>query len=185
LRLPQPEDDPSNNPLLSYYMNVATVLELRHESGEVPNCELSNVRLLRVKLQLQHIPNIPPPAPAPVPPVPFRIGCILKLEFPLHNYPGHWCKVYKRIRMEDPTDKKNKRKVHDWKIKVIQLDGAQSWDYLVVRRLPCKLDHVEQHIQDNLGIQFNKRIIPSIILHLFWDIKISDNRRAEDITVFS
>ena len=31
LRLPQPEDNPSNNPLLAYYMNVATVLELRHE----------------------------------------------------------------------------------------------------------------------------------------------------------
>ncbi len=74
--------------------------------------------------------------------------------------------------MEDLNDKKNKRKVHDWKIKVIQLDGAQSWDYLVVRRLPCPLEHVEQHIQDNLGIQFNKQIIPRILLDPFSDIRL-------------
>lgn len=87
--------------------------------------------------------------------------------------------------MEDPNDKKNKKKVHDWKVKVTQLDGAQSWDYMVVRRLPCPLENIEQHIQDNLGIQFNKRIIPSIILHLFWDIKVLRKKQIEEITIFS
>jgi hypothetical protein len=116
------------------------------------------------------VPIIPTAPLIPTPPVPFKMGCILQMDFELRHYPRHRCRVYKRIRWEDETTKK--RKVHDWKIKVIQ-----SWDYLVVRPLPCALSTVEEHIQEHLGIQFNKRIIPAIILHIFWDVK--------DITVFS
>ena len=128
-----------------------------------------------MKLQHQTVPVVPTPPPAPAPPVPFKMGCILQMDFELRHYPRHRCRVYKRIRWEDETTKT--RKVYDWKIEVIQKDGAQSSDYLVVRWLPCALSAVEEHIQEHVGIQFNKRIIPAIILHIFWDVK--------DITVFS
>ena len=54
------------------------------------------------------------------------MGCIVKKEFYLEDnrvnrglgYRQHLCKVYRRIRWEDPKTKK--RKYKDWKIKVIQ-----------------------------------------------------------------
>ena len=121
------------------------------------------------------MPITPVPYVPADPPVSFKMGCVLQFEFGLKHYPRYRCRVYRRIRWEDETTKK--RKIKDWKIKVIQQDGAESWDYLVVRRLPCPLASVEEHLQNHLGIQLNKRIIPAIILHIFWDIG--------DITVFS
>lgn len=180
LRLPQPEDDPCNNPLLGYYLPLATVVELKRSIEQEPSeaggcrCAVGSVALLRMKLQHESIPLIPVPVSKPAL-VSFKMGCVLQMEFELRHYPRHRCRVYRRIRWEDETTKK--RKVHDWKIKVIQLDGAQSWDYLVVRRLPCPLAAVQEHIQEHLGIQLNKRIMPAIILHIFWDVG--------DITVFS
>jgi hypothetical protein len=78
------------------------------------------------------------------------------------------CRIYKRIRWQDDTQKV---KVKDWKIEVIQLTGAKSSDYLVVRRLPCPVNQIEDLIQNSLGIQFNKRIVPPTILHLFWEVR--------------
>jgi hypothetical protein len=57
LRLPQPEDDPSNNPLLAQYLPLATVIELRPTPDMDPDaaapscrCELGSIGLLRMKL---------------------------------------------------------------------------------------------------------------------------------------
>ena len=72
-----------------------------------------------------------------------KIGCNLRLEFDLQRYPDTLCKVYKRVRWADAT---RARKVEDWKIKVIQKTGAGDWDYLVVKKLPCKLDSVEKDL---------------------------------------
>lgn len=163
-------------------MPLATVIELRPAPDRDADaaaarctCEVSSIELLRMKLQQQTVPVVPIPEPAPTAPVPYKMGCILQMDFELRHYPRHRCRIYKRIRWEDETTKK--RRVHDWKIKVVQQDGAQSSDYLVVRRLPRPLSAIEEHIQEHLSIQFNKRIIPAIILHIFWDVK--------DITVFS
>jgi len=60
--------------------------------------------------------------------------------------------------------------VKDWKIKVLQLEAPQSEDYIVVRRLPCKLSDIEGILQDTLGVQHNKRILPNSILHLYWKV---------------
>jgi hypothetical protein len=60
--------------------------------------------------------------------------------------------------------------VKDWKIKVVQLDGARSEDYIVVRRLPCTLSDLEDIVQKTLEVQHNRRIVPNTILHLFWKI---------------
>ena len=98
------------------------------------------------------------------------IGCNLKLQFLLDRYPNHLCKVYKRYRYQD--QEKKERIVKDWKIKVVQLDGARSEDYIVVRRLPCTLSDIEGILQMTLGVQHNRRIVPNTILHLSW--KISD-----------
>jgi hypothetical protein len=96
------------------------------------------------------------------------IGCNLKAQFALLNYPNHICKIYKRIRW---LNESCKVKVKDWKVEVTQLNGAESSDYLVVRRLPCPINQIEDLIQHSLGIQFNKRIVPPPILHLFWEVR--------------
>ena len=57
------------------------------------------------------------------------------------RYPGHLCKVYKRLRYTDPV--KREGIVKDWKIKVVQLDSPHSEDYIVARRLPCMISDVE------------------------------------------
>lgn len=95
------------------------------------------------------------------------MGCNLKVQFLLDRYPNHLCKVYKRYRYQD---EEKERIVKDWKIKVIQLDGARSEDYIVVRRLPCTPSDVEDILQTTLEVQHNKRIVPNTILHLFWKI---------------
>lgn len=95
------------------------------------------------------------------------MGCNLKLQFLLARYPNHLCKVYKRYRYQD---EEKERIVKDWKIKVVQLDGALSEDYIVVRRLPCTSSDVERILQTTLEVQHNKRIVPNTILHLFWKI---------------
>lgn len=84
LRLPQPEDDPCNNPLLGYYLPLATVIELRRSVDQEPveaggcRCAIGSVTLLRMKLQYESIPMLA--VPVPEPPIiirPFRMGCIL------------------------------------------------------------------------------------------------------------
>jgi hypothetical protein len=95
-------------------------------------------------------------------------GCSQKLEFGLSSYPNHICTVFKRIRYQSSQ---SKVKIKDWKIEVKQLNGARSSDYLVVRRLPCPLNELEELIQNSLGIQYNKRIVPASILHLFWEVR--------------
>ena len=96
------------------------------------------------------------------------MGCNLKVQFLLERYPNHLCKVYKRYRYQD--QEKKERIVKDWKIKVVQRDGARSEDYIVVRRLPCTLSDIEDILQKTLEVQHNRRIVPNTILHLFWKI---------------
>lgn len=79
-----------------------------------------------------------------VPHIPFpehtEIGCNLKLKFMLTN--KLLCKVYRRVRWEDPV--KRNRKYKDWKVKVL-IDARQEvYDYLVVHKLPCKLSQLEK-----------------------------------------
>lgn len=46
-----------------------------------------------------------------------------------------------------------------------------------MRKLPCVIHDLEEHIQNSLHIMFNKRIVPATILHIYWDVR--------DIKVFS
>jgi hypothetical protein len=69
------------------------------------------------------------------------------------------CRVYRRIRWADKT---HTRKYKDWKIKVIQARISDeekdpmkkshlipvepnSWDYIVMHKLPCKLSEIEAY----------------------------------------
>jgi hypothetical protein len=134
------------------------------ETGDV-----STLKLLRLKLDLLWALPMWKNTYAPPEQVPIdRIGCNLKLQFLLQRYPNHLCKVYKRLRYTNPA--KREGIVRDWKIKVLQLDSPHSEDYIVFRRLPCLMAHVEGVIQRTLEVRHNKRIIPSTILHLYWNI---------------
>ena len=48
------------------------------------------------------------------------------------------CKVYRRVRWEDPEKKNSKYK--DWKVKVLINNRQSIYDYVVVHKLPCKLN---------------------------------------------
>ena len=65
-----------------------------------------------------------------------QIGDNMRLKFKLWRYKGYYCKVFRRLRW---ADKDEQRIVRDWKIMVKQKDGAQDKDYLVVKKLPCRL----------------------------------------------
>ena len=71
--------------------------------------------------------------------------------------------MYKRVRFAEPSDQfKNISglKIHDWKIKVIQTSSPHTEDYLVVRKLPCSLDMIEEEITKNLNVVYNARTEP-------------------------
>lgn len=57
------------------------------------------------------------------------------------------CRVYKRVRYENES---RQRRVHDWKIKITQLEEPKSWDYLVVRRLPCEVKKIQKLLKKEL-----------------------------------
>jgi hypothetical protein len=79
-------------------------------------------------------------------------GCVLKKEFRMINYPGHLCKVYRRIRWEDDT---KERRVYDYKIKVRQLIEPFSEDYIVLKRLPCMISQIQEFVHHKLKVFFN------------------------------
>jgi hypothetical protein len=66
------------------------------------------------------------------------MGCILRHRFWFdpEKFPGHECKVYRRVRW---TNKEKKEKYKDWKVKILQHNEPKSMDYLVVHKLPTKL----------------------------------------------
>jgi len=80
-------------------MKVATVLHIHPETSMI-----AEVRLLRMKIEIQKLledkrndvslPEI----------MTCEMGCVLKHEFMLQNYPGHLCKVYRRIRYLDEEE---------------------------------------------------------------------------------
>ena len=102
--------------MLQYYLRLSTLINLQQreskDHGDVPkenpfvqrcNCLVKDVELARIKID-QESRKID------------GVCCNLKLEFDLKKHPGFKCKVYRRIRWEK-DDKK--RKVYDWKIKVM------------------------------------------------------------------
>ena len=115
---------------------------------------------------------------------PFRTekkGSNLRLEFPLKNFPDHICRVFKRYRNESSD---SVGVVRDWVITVEQRytgkDGKTetlSQDQLVIRRIPCALQDLEVCLQNNIGINHNKRTVPKTMLHIFLN--------CIDITVYS
>lgn len=149
---------PEDKVYLSYYFEVATNISLNS------SLNIRDLSLYRVKFTLSQILKLHECHKPDCVEKSFKLGCDKKLEFMLSRHPGHLCKVYKRIRYLDPKTKKTK--VHDWKIKVVQLKEPHSEDYLVLKRLPCRLYEVEEYIQRFLGVRFNKRIIPNSLLHL-------------------
>ena len=143
---------------LTYYFEVATKIILNS------SLNIRDLSLYRVKFtlsQILQIKDVPKPDPTEKS---FKLGCDKKLEFMLNRHSDHLCKVYKRIRFLDPETRKTK--VHDWKIKVVQLKEPHSEDYLVLKRLPCRLEEAQSYINKFLGVRFNKRIIPNSLLHL-------------------
>ena len=88
-----------------------------------------------------------------------KMGCVLKREFYIKDAKNpekvdkdlmFKCRVYRRIRYD--TDDQGQhlaegRKVYDWKVKVMQMQEPFSLDYIVVKRLPCKLKYIESHLQ--------------------------------------
>lgn len=154
---------PEEAAVLKYYLLSGTLLTVDEDTGLI-NC----LKLIRLKVKVGAVhPRPNTYAAAALVPID-GMGCNLKIQFLLDRYPGHLCKVYKRYRYQDPENKE--RIVKDWKIKVVQLDGAKSEDYIVVRRLPCTLSDVEGILQQTLDVQHNRRIVPNTILHLFWKI---------------
>jgi uncharacterized membrane protein len=137
-------------------MKLATVLKLNEEGN------IKEFNLMRMKLELEHInqPIINPAWTGKI--VSNKDGCIELLRFYLKGHQRHLCKIYKRIR--DNEDKT--RKVHDYKIKVVQELEPKTFDYIVLRRLPKSLEKIKGYLQTHLHVKFNKRIVPHPILHL-------------------
>ena len=48
--------------------------------------------------------------------------------------------------------------IRDYLIKVKQKKDLKSWDYIALRKLPCPFDDLEEEINKNLIIRFNKRV---------------------------
>ena len=159
VRLPE---DPA---ILGYYLEAATMMTVSEADGTVDVLKLMRMKVRPLDQAIQSRRNKYTAAQCVLID---KMGCNLKAQFLLHSYPRHLCKVYKRYRYQDPD--KKRRIVKDWKIKVLQLEAPQSEDYIVVRRLPCKLSDIEGILQDTLGVQHNKRILPNSILHLYWKV---------------
>lgn len=140
-------------------MNEAVLLELDEDFDQI-----TTLKFLRMKINLQEAKQ----------PARIQLGKCLRLKFELRNYLTHWCYVYYRKR-EDPENKKVI--VTDWVIEVRQHEEPHSWDCIIIRRIPCPLSQLEEYIQSTLYVEFNKRVIPATILHIYWEVK--------DLTLFS
>ena len=169
LRLPLQPDGREDPVQLGHYLRLATLIELDPED----HSQIVHLELIRLKFSIGNF-EVREQEYKRCPERGYKLGCLLKLKFLLRRYPYHLCKVYKRIRYQDDS---KQVKVHDWKVKVIQLVEPHAEDYLVVRKMPCPLSHVEEEIQANLAVRFNNRVNPNPILYLCWKVK--------DISVYS
>ena len=163
--------------MLSYYMRLAVRMKQNKS-----DCSLKLLELLRLKVKLQNEVN---PIPvAPVDPYIFKdhteIGCNRKLAFYLKSNrinklgEGYLCRVYRRVRWLDSTQKK---KYKDWKIKVIQENEPKSMDYLVIHKLPCKLSQLEAYLQaDTLKVELEHKCTPKSIKYIELYIQYAHQR---------
>ena len=85
---------------LKNYIHDATYLEVNRG-------RLIKIKLMRIKFKYEK--EILPPGPFP----PRTPGRHLVMEFELHRYPMHWCRVFKRIRVDPDIPK---LLVKDWEI---------------------------------------------------------------------
>ena len=112
-----PGDQHGQGVLLKQYLDNAIVLKVDEGS-----CTVSELKLLRLKLRPGPLIGVSN-ADGATEVVPFRrpsqIGCNLRHEFMLREEQGLWCKIYRRVRWEDGSQR---RKYKDWKIKVVQLN---------------------------------------------------------------
>jgi predicted phosphatase len=135
---------------------------------------------MRMKMDLEKIRN---PFALPISPgkvVSNKIGCNELMRFHLKGNNQLLCKIYKRTRYVDDS---KTRKVHDYKIKVVQECEPKSFDYIVLRRLPRSLEKIQPYVNKYLHVKLNKRIVPHPILYiqLQYQDRIISSQRFYDL----
>lgn len=145
------------------------------------NCALVDIDLLRMKLHFQ-----------PVQTAQHRhdcarcsdnqLGCVERASFLIVRAGRPYqCKVYKRIREVQVTDvldkTKDRRRIHDWKVKVFQLTPPYSWDYVVLRRLPVPVEQMQDHVskEEHLAVELNERVEPAPILKIKYGFEVKQS----------
>lgn len=104
---------PDNIAVLKYYLISGTIVNVDETTGLIDALKLVRLQV-KLKWALPMVKNsYQLPLQVPID----KIGCNLKLQFLLRKYPNHLCKVYKRLRYQDPE--KREGLVKDWKIKVV------------------------------------------------------------------